>query len=835
MTAVVMLAMVSTLLAAFLGSAADDSRVSSTRTGRFEIKRAASSINRLAAQFAWGSYTATLGGQDTNLLGLRAHLDNMALVDQAGLVPMQLDVTNDLGLPLNANGDLALGETTIESVNMYREDSGRIVSLYVTSVITTTDGSRPLTHTMTDVFSIEAPEWEGLDFALLANNINCIMCHTTVDDVERVYAAGGSDALAGAGRARVGSIESFQFREDPDSTIAGTLYLGGNAIDEHGDPISDWAALNLKAAELDSEGRVVADAFGTVTHHDLSPADETAPMPFQNLYLNYLDQPVQVDGELPASFPLPFRDDGGLDPLTGDLDPTGADNRLVDDNEFNSAVASFTGSVQGGQIGISPPGVAVTTTAAASALVAGTDLALGATTSGNVVLTGTEANPIRLDGLVAIDGDLILSGPVEGDGALWVRGNVYVTGDVEYNDAVVGTDRQFGMGANGQSNTLGITAGGNVVIGDPYRPQWGEGDAVDGTDGGEWNFTLEQAAAFNGREWTKTQAELPGQPVEVFTTSIVQEEQLIATTTVTQEPVYKWVPNGTFREEDVYEDVVVGQEQKPKYKNIFHPSTLEPPYDNSYTERVQDGFKMVDIIESQKTGTILVENKDKVIDYYRDVETTTYSSHSPPQFADVEVTTSTWEVPMIANPGYKGPDYTPRYYQFGDNDPIPVQNKQGYFDEARQLWVIDEGVTGWSEDELTLADPNDPSDPILFPSGSPAAAVTTLEPTGSWMDPDILRGLITQNLASRDASESFKVDATVYSANSIFGVLPKSLPDGTDGSMRVQGALLAADVGLLAPSGLELFYDARGRDVLNIRDESNLALGFVGTLPAPIP
>ncbi len=835
LTAIVMLAVLSTLMAAFLGSAADHSRVSSTRTGRFEVKRSASSINRLAAQYAWGGYTATLAGGETNLLGLRAHLDNIALTDQSGLVPTQVDVTNDLGLPVNANGDLALGDTTVQSVNMFREDDGRVVNLFVTSVTTTVEGGRPLTHTMTDVFSIEAPSWDGLDFALLANNINCIMCHAEIDDVERVYAMGGAAGPAGTGRTRVGSIESIQFREDPSSTIAGTLYLGGNAIDEDGDPIGDWAGLDLKAAELDSEGRVIADAFGALNHQDLSPADPLAPAPFENLYLNYLDQPVQVDGEMPGSFPLPFRDDGGLDPLSGDLDPTGAGNRQVDDNEFFSATDSFTGSILGGKIGVSAPGATVDTAAAASALVAGTETTLGAITSGNVILTGTDADPIRLDGLVAIDGDLIISGPVEGSGSLWVRGNIYVRGDLEYNDAYVGTDRQFGINSSGQSNTLGMTAGGNVVIGDIYRPQWGEGSDVDGTDSGTWNFTLEQAAAFNGREWVKTQETLPGKKVEVFETNLVPQEQFIETVTMVSTPRYKWVPNGTFWEKDIYDNVQVGTQEVPVYTTIHHPNTLTPPYDNSWSETVQTGTTTEPVYESQVVGTEMVEHKDKVIDYYEDVPTTTYESYDPPQFVDVAVTTSTWEVPMLPNPDYKGPNYAARYYQFGEGDPIPIQNKKGYFDDVKQLWVMSEGVTSWDTSELTLADPNDPADPSLFPSGRPAAALTTLEPTASWMDPDILRGLITDSLGSRDVNEPFKVDATVYSANSIFGVVPKSTSEGTDGSMRVQGALLAADIGLLAPTGLELYYDSRGQEVLDIRDEADLGLRFVGTLPAPAP
>jgi len=298
---------------------------------------------------------------------------------------------------------------------------------------------------------------------------------------------------------------------------------------------------------------------------------------------------------------------------------------------------------------------------------------------------------------------------------------------------------------------------------------------------------------------------------------------------------YKQVPNGEFESVPVYEDVEIDQVEVPVYTTVFHASTLLPPYDNSWSEQVQTGTTWEPVYESQQTGTVLVEQTDEVFDYYDDVVTTTYTSHDPPQYTDVEVTNYAWETPMFDNPAYEGPDYTPRYYQFGAGDPIPVQNKGGYFDDDKGIWVIDEGATEWDTSKLTLADPNDPNDPILFPASGPEAAITNLEPSDSWMDPDILQGLIEQSRRARDPDDAFKVDATVYSANSIFGVVPRSPANGTSGAMRVQGALLAADVGLLAPTGLDLFYDDRGSDVLDIRDETELGLVFVGTLPAPLP
>ena len=208
--------------------------------------------------------------------------------------------------------------------------------------------------------------------------------------------------------------------------------------------------MNLKSAELDAHGHIVEDGAGDVIEVDMEPADPAAPRPYENLYVNYFDFPDDVDGVLPDRFPLPFRDDGGVDTTTGNATPDqGADNRRVDQNEFEATVATFAGSLAGGKIGVTNAGETVTTAARAQQLVDGTESALAAVTRGNVILTGTDTDPIVLDGDVAIDGDLIISGPIKGVGSLWVKGNIYVRSDLEYNDAVVAGARQFGYAADG--------------------------------------------------------------------------------------------------------------------------------------------------------------------------------------------------------------------------------------------------------------------------------------------------------------------------------------------------------------------------------------------------
>ncbi len=838
LSSLLMLSVVAALLAGLLETSLDTSTSAIRRVDRFGSKRTASSVNRLAAQSFWSGYEATLPeGRDPRVSELRAYLTARGITDQATaatIVPME--VSDQLGLAQDTLGRWVLGTSVVDSVRVHREDQARATLLYVTSTAIAQVGGDEITQTLTDVFSMTAPEWEGLDFTLLANNINCIMCHTKVDDARRVYGSGDLADYDGAIRARIGSIESFQIRHDPDSTIAGTLYLGGEAIDDDGEAIADWSSYSLRAAEMNEQGSVAEDPFGLLNMVNLDPGDPSAPVPFQNLYTNYLDDDEPVDGAMPDTFPLPFLDDGGIDPITLAQDLTGEGNRVIDDLEFATTTDNFTGSISGGAIGLSPLGSVVTTRVTADGLALGTESSLGGVTAGNVILTGTPGAPIEIDGRVAIDGDLIISGPIVGEGSLWVRGNIYVRGDLEYADAIVSGERQFGRASDGRANALGLTAGGNVVMGDIYRPSWGAGAAVDGTSSGSWNFTLEQAAIFNRREWVKTQPQLPGKAVYTATgTEITQRQLYQRVESSHMEDVGEWQDTGTTRTVPIMENVQTGTREEPIYETITIPATKPPPYGQDTTQVVDTGrTREVPVYEWQQVGTREEPIREWVITGQREVTTSNWAPYSPARYEEVERTIYEWVTPMYDNPDYSGDNYVARYYGFGEGDPVPIPDGDGYFDPSKDHWVAPERVEGWSSDGISLADPSDPNDPFLKPAGRPAPVIATLEPTASWIDEALLRELITNNLTTRDATEAFKVDATVYSANSIFGVVPNSPAEGTNGKLRVQGALLAADIGLLGPNGTEINYDPRGREVLEILDESKLALRLIGTLPAPL-
>ncbi len=185
---------------------------------------------------------------------------------------------------------------------------------------------------------------------------------------------------------------------------------------------------------------------------------------FSNLYRDYpSDKDLQTDGDLPTSFPAPYPDENN--------------NRIVDESEFDVIVNSANGSLSFEHAGAEDPTGSISAGVAygvpKGGVYAGSELpttsneALGSLAAngsyeGNLILVGSEDDPIQIDSTVAVDGDLVIAGPVKGYGQLLVRGNVYVVGDVTYADA----PGQFGVAEDGQENAFALVAGGSVMMGD---------------------------------------------------------------------------------------------------------------------------------------------------------------------------------------------------------------------------------------------------------------------------------------------------------------------------------------------------------------------------------
>lgn len=837
-----------------------DSTKTTTRTvSETRAEAVSSSVISLAADQIWRGFERELEatGQESQPWVFHNYLDSLGLLDEAAATdPQGMDLMPLIGLPSGNEGP-ELDGVLVNSVRVVRSDDWNSTRLAFEASVAVTSGQGASARTVESehgaVFLVEPPNFDGLNFALLANNVNCILCHTTIDDAERFFNT-DSSRYGEFDRVRVGSLESLQVRADPDSVLGGTLYLGGSAVTEDGSAITNWGSMNFQSHAMDSYGHQLQNAWGEPTLTPLSPAPDTDPSPYENLYVDYLDATEQVDGDLPGEFPPPFPDDGGFDYATNSPTPDLADNRIVDTNEFLAAVAGYSGSLAGGTISVLDPSAVVATDSDLNTMLAGNATNVSGIQEGNVYLHGTEANPILLDGEVAIDGDVILSGYVKGSGTLMVSGNVYMPSDVQYVDAQnLDGDRIFGTAADGTPNALAIGIGNNAVLGDPTHPSFGSGTRADGTPSTDFNFILDELAIFNRMEWMKTQPQLPGKTTteivgydeverEVYDYETVEEEVIVeikdwvGTGEFEDEPVYEWQVTGQ-KEVPVYEKQKTGTEEEPIYKWVTHPADPPEPYGKPWKEKVITGYKTVDIFEDVQVGTTTKDIKKKVQVGTNSVEITEYVVVStqteivtrevpiePPTIVIDEVPIYAEVTPMHDNHAYD-PDLTPRYYALQDGAPAPIFNKEGYYDPEAALWMAEERAGEWDDHKLTLADPTDASDPLLYDGGGqPIAVVSTLNPQDGWMSMDLLSELIQRELEPRDDTEAIQVDATIYSSNAVLGVVPARNQAGVNGELNVNGSLVAADVGLLAPNGTRVLYDRRGRELLRIPDTSQLTM-----------
>ncbi|MEG2415544.1 MAG: hypothetical protein RSB74_06465, partial [Kiritimatiellia bacterium] len=97
---------------------------------------------------------------------------------------------------------------------------------------------------------------------------------------------------------------------------------------------------------------------------------------------------------------------------------------------------------------------------------------------GCVVLIGDEKTPIKLDGTVVVEGDVLIGGYVEGQGAIYAGRNIHILGNIIYKNPptwgrnetgeVKQTEEQLiaQAEANAKKDLLVLAAKGNIVIGD---------------------------------------------------------------------------------------------------------------------------------------------------------------------------------------------------------------------------------------------------------------------------------------------------------------------------------------------------------------------------------
>ncbi len=357
---------------------------------------------------------------------------------------------------------------TIDSVRVLRYDTPENAVLTVRS----TASAGGVRQTAVQVFEIGGRATTHTQFAILANNINCILCHAEIKSMplERNRDA---DLYNSFDRVKVAALESLLVRtgSSSDSTVAGTVYTRGEVYKPNGSLYStdELASTNFDGYALSKDnGAIEQDGSGNMRRVDLVNAGKNGAgelEPFANLYMNYpLEEEGQTDGILPSTFPAPYPDEDG-DRYVGD------EEFAIEVNTANGSVdfafgpdAEGSGSIQAGvAFGVPHDGTlyeeAGLPTGSNGAL---QDLRDTGSYDGHLILVGTDDDPIIINSTVAVNGDLVIKGPVKGFGQLLVRGNVYVVGDVTYDDA----PGAFGVGTDGRENALAVIAGGSIMMGD---------------------------------------------------------------------------------------------------------------------------------------------------------------------------------------------------------------------------------------------------------------------------------------------------------------------------------------------------------------------------------
>ncbi|MFW7379227.1 MAG: hypothetical protein ACOH5I_10500 [Oligoflexus sp.] len=96
---------------------------------------------------------------------------------------------------------------------------------------------------------------------------------------------------------------------------------------------------------------------------------------------------------------------------------------------------------------------------------------------GNLILLGTEQNPIRIQNDILVEGDLVIKGVYTGVGTIYVRGNIYIPADLRAKRSAFpfpeSEEQALALAANRMNNTdaLGLATAGSIFIADLEKHQ----------------------------------------------------------------------------------------------------------------------------------------------------------------------------------------------------------------------------------------------------------------------------------------------------------------------------------------------------------------------------
>ncbi len=261
------------------------------------------------------------------------------------------------------------------------------------------------------------------DLALLSVTTKCMWCHVRI-------------------KGDVGSIDTFDpsHHGNNNSQVEGDVYI---AAGKNSPFVAGYSAGALDVgATLNNSSRLEITG---------------------NLYQEYTGPklPKDIDGDLKPDFPA-------IDPVQAQAAGAGGGFAFGGGGVNTSGNPSDPGAFGAWRV---PLGSTSALSGAAAPLTA---TQMGAVIDGNLILIGTDANPIELNGDVYVKGDVVIRGPYKGKGAIYSGRNLYMVGDVylhadaepanwpPLNDA----DAQNTMATEPNAGELRLAARSNVVVGD---------------------------------------------------------------------------------------------------------------------------------------------------------------------------------------------------------------------------------------------------------------------------------------------------------------------------------------------------------------------------------
>jgi hypothetical protein len=178
-------------------------------------------VLNLAIGDVWGEYVREAGGTPGSIGQFRDHLDAKGFTCPKS---SPTDVTSRLRLAAGPDSGAALAGAEIHRVELARVDGEGTVLIRIS--VTLGFGPEDSGHhsrTVERGFYISGAPFRGLEFGLLANNVNCIMCHARFDNADRFYNR-DPEKYGTWPRVRVGTLESLLIRAtSADSVVAGTI------------------------------------------------------------------------------------------------------------------------------------------------------------------------------------------------------------------------------------------------------------------------------------------------------------------------------------------------------------------------------------------------------------------------------------------------------------------------------------------------------------------------------------------------------------------------------------------------------------------------------------